>query len=139
MISIERLKETTDEFFDKFCKVDLFNPKPTWSPKWMFKGELPNNSAKGCYAHLNGNEGVYIGVAISDSNKGSGIGSRVSNYWKYDSNKNGVRFYNPTVKGINAIITLPFTVDDFYLAAALEIYLIQHLEPPKNKVHSKYI
>ncbi len=137
MISIEELEETTNEFFDKFCKKGLFNLRPNWSPKWRFRGELPNNSKKGCYAHLNGNEVVYIGMAIGDSNEGSGLGSRISSYWKYASSENGVRIYNPTVKGIDSIITLPFTPNDFYLAAALEVYLIQELEPPKNKTHSR--
>jgi len=105
----------------------------------MFRGEVPNNSKKGCYALLFKDEIVYIGVAIGDSYEGSGLGSRISNYWNYDSNENGVRTYEPTVKGINSIITLPFTPNDFYLAAALEVYLIQKLNPPNNKTHSRKI
>ncbi len=139
MISIEILEKTTNEFFDKFCNDDLFNSRPIWSSKWMFRGEVPNNSKKGCYALLYKDEIVYIGVAIGDSYEGSGLGSRISNYWKYDSNENGVRTYEPTVKGINSIITLPFTPNDFYLAAALEVYLIQKLNPPNNKTHSRKI
>ena len=137
MISINRLKEASNAFFKDFCKIELVNNPPEWSEKWEFKGELTNNSNKGCYAHLNGNEVVYIGLAISDSNNGSGIGSRVSNYWKYDKMIDGVRNYTPLVENVDSIITLPFENDDYYLAAALEIYLIQKLHPPKNKVHSK--
>ncbi|MGK0254852.1 MAG: hypothetical protein ACI9OE_002366 [Mariniflexile sp.] len=45
--------------------------------------------------------------------------------------------YTPTVKDVTAIITLPFSKDSFFLAAALEVYLIQKLEPPRNKMHSR--
>ena len=41
------------------------------------------------------------------------------------------------MKEVDSIITLPFGNDDFYLAAALEVYLIQNLDLKKNKVHSK--
>lgn len=87
--------------------------------------------------HLYKNEVVYIGVAISDYNKGSGLGSRISNYWTYDSSNNGVRTYNPTIEGVDSIITLPFSKESFYLAAALEVYLIKHLQTPRNRTHSK--
>jgi hypothetical protein len=135
MVSIERLEKTTNEFFNKFCKENTIKPK--WSHKWNFKNTLPNNDKKGCYAHLKGDDIVYIGVAISDSNEGSGLGSRISNYWKFVKSENGDRFYEPTVNGIDSIITLPFNTENFYLAAALEIYLIQKLKPSKNRTHSK--
>jgi hypothetical protein len=139
MVSVEKLKETTDEFFEKFCNNDLLNSRPTWSNnKWLFKGELPNNDKKGCYAHLINDEVIYIGLAIGNSYEGSGIGSRVSKYWKKSidySNTNQI--YTPTIKDVTAIITLAFSEDNFYLAPALEVYLIQKLNPPKNRIHSK--
>lgn len=133
MISADKLKETTNDFVEKFCNID----KPIWSEKWCFEGELPYNAEKGCYALLKGNEVLYIGLAISDSNNGSGLGSRISKYWIYHTTKNRIRIYKPTIDGIDSIITLPFTSGNFYLAAALEIYLIQILKPIKNKIHSK--
>ena len=133
MISVEKLKETTNDFFEKFCNID----KPTWSENGYFKGELPYNRNKGCYAHLKGNKVLYIGLAISDSNNGSGLGSRISKYWIYDTTKNGIRIYKSTIDEVDSIITLPFTSKNFYLAAALEIYLIQTLKPIKNKIHSR--
>lgn len=48
-------------------------------------------------------------MAIGDSNEGS-------DYWKYASSENEVRVYNPTVKGIDSIITI-FTPSDAFLFA----------------------
>ncbi|GAA4803261.1 hypothetical protein [Litoribaculum gwangyangense] len=133
MISVEKLKETTNDFFKEFCNID----GPTWSEKWKFEGELPHNTKKGCYAHLKGNEVVYVGLAIGNSFDGSGIGARVSKYWKKSENYSvNKQVYLPTVKDVDSIITLPFEPDNFYLAAALEVYLIQKLKPIKNKIHS---
>lgn len=135
MVSKNDLELKTKEFFDKFwCNNN--NP-PSWSEPWNFKGELPNNSDKGCYAHLLKNEVTYVGLGIGKSYSGSGLGSRISNYWRYKGTNDGVREYEPTVEGVDSIITLPFGKENFYLAAALEVYLIQNLELKKNKVHSK--
>ena len=135
MISIDDLEKATNDFFTKFCREDF--KKPKWSRKWCFNGELPYNQYKGCYAHLNGNEVVYIGLAISNSFDGSGIGSRISKYWKKSQNYSAInQVYEPTIKDVDAIITLPFEINNFYLAAALEIYLIQTLKPTKNRIHS---
>jgi hypothetical protein len=136
MVSVNDLEKTNNEFFYKFCKEDI--SRPNWSNRWCFKDTLPNNDYKGCYAHLVNGEVVYIGLAIGNSFDGSGIGARVSKYWKksvdYDSTN---QIYTSTVEGITAIITLPFEPNNFYLAAALEVYLIQHLDLPRNKIHSK--
>jgi|TARA_R110002020_G_scaffold103640_3_gene242825 hypothetical protein len=135
MVSRNVLELKTKEFFDKFWCLN-HNP-PVWSNPWSFKGELLNNQSKGCYAHLLGNEVTYVGLGIGKSFGGSGLGSRISNYWKYTGTVDGIREYEPIVKEVDSIITLPFGNDDFYLAAALEVYLIQNLDLKKNKVHSK--
>ena len=136
MVSIYDLEKTTIEFFDKFCKEDI--SRPNWSNRWHFKDTLPNNDHKGCYAHLVNDEVVYIGLAIGNSFDGSGIGARVSKYWKKSENYSiSNQSYSPTIKYLTAIITLPFSEDNFYLAAALEVYLIQHLDLPRNKIHSR--
>ena len=136
MISIEDLEKTTVEFFGKFCKENI--SRPNWSDKWEFYNTLPHNNHKGCYAHLIDNEIVYIGLAIGNSFDGSGLGARVSKYWKKSADySNTNQKYTSTVKDVTSIITLPFLDDTFYLAAALEVYLIQHLEPPRNKIHSR--
>jgi hypothetical protein len=136
MVCKSDLELKTKEFFDKFWCLE--NDPPSWSDEWYFKGELPNNQSKGCYAHLLDNEVTYVGLGIGKSYGGSGLGSRISNYWKYSGKiNNGERIYEPTVKDVDSIITLPFCNDDFYIAAALEVYLIQNLDLKKNKVHSK--
>ncbi|WNH08508.1 hypothetical protein [Thalassobellus suaedae] len=138
MISVEKLNETTNEFFNAYCKTGLFDSETIWSPKWNFKGELHNNSRKGCYAHLADNEVVYIGLAIGNSLDGSGIGARVSKYWKKDKDYSSTnQAYTSTVEGVTAIITLPFSEENFYLAAALEVYLIQNLDGLRNKAYSR--
>ncbi len=84
MVNVLDLRKTTNKFFNELCRNDV--SKPTWSDNWYFKDTLPHNDKKGCYAHLNGNEVVYIGLAIGNSFDGSGIGARVSNYWKKSEN-----------------------------------------------------
>jgi hypothetical protein len=135
MINVDDLKKVTNKFFNELCRSDISIPE--WSPKWEFKGEVPHNSEKGCYAHLKNDKVVYIGLGISNSNKGSGLGSRIRDYWNFDYSENGIRYYKSTVEGIDSIITLPFSKENFYLAAALEVYLLQHLDLPRNKIHSR--
>jgi hypothetical protein len=135
MVSIEELQETTDEFFENFCREDF--EKPKWSEKWLFKNTLPNNDKRGCYAHLINDSVVYIGLAIGKSYGGSGIGARVSKYWKKSTNYSITNpIYDSKINDINGIITLPFSEDNFYVAAALEVYLIQKLKGLRNKSYS---
>ncbi|WP_034260463.1 hypothetical protein [Altibacter lentus] len=76
MVTIDALKLKTDEFFDTFWCLDV--NRPVWSSPWYFKGELPHNERKGCYALLLGNEVTYVGLEIGKSYGGSGLGSRIS-------------------------------------------------------------
>jgi len=139
MIYIKDLEVATSEFFSEYCRKEKFGKFPVWSPKWDFKGTLPYNDKKGCYAHLNNkDEVIYIGLGISNSNSGSGIGSRVSNYWTQTNEViDGEKKYKSTVQDVTSIITLPFEKNTFYLAAALEVYLIQNLNGINNRLHSK--
>lgn len=135
MVNVDDLKLKTIEFFDKFWHGK--DSYPSWSEPWFFKGELPHNESKGCYAHILNNEITYVGLGIGKSYGGSGLGSRIKSYWRFTGNKEGsLRIYEPTVKDVDSIITIPFNKDDFYLAAALEVYLIQNLDLKKNRTHS---
>ncbi|MBK5212562.1 MAG: hypothetical protein JJE55_02735 [Flavobacteriaceae bacterium] len=137
MVNVIDLKKATSEFFSKFCKKEAFGEFPEWSSRWEFKGSLPNNERKGCYAILCGDEVIYVGLGISNSNKGSGIGSRVSKYWMSTNEViNGERKYISTSNDITSIITLPFENGTYYLAAALEVYLIYNLKLKNNKSYS---
>lgn len=142
MATLQELEKQTEEFFRMHWFIDSKSttphiPKPEWSEKWLFIGELPNNSMKGCYSWLNqDNEVIYIGSALSKENA---LGSRISNYWTYnDRIENDKRVYSPTnnllQNGVSSIITLPFKEQE-YLVAALEIYLIQTLQPRLNIIH----
>ena len=136
MISRNDLENRTKEFFDKFCSTSLSVPE--WSKPWCFEGTLTNNESKGCYAHLFGEQVAYIGLAIGNSYSGSGIGSRVSKYWKrHPEHTINNQLYLPTVDKVDSIITLPFDNNNYYLAAALEVYLIDKLHPEKNKTYKK--
>lgn len=135
MVNIEMLEKKTSEFFEKFCKKEIVVPQ--WSKPWEFKDTLPNNDQKGCYAHVVGNEIVYIGLAIGNSFDGSGIGARVSRYWKKGIDyRNDNRIYESTKKDVTSIITFPFQPDNYCLAAALEVYLIVNLKPQRNRIHN---
>jgi len=139
--TIKDLKKITEEFFNLYWDTNKLENEeiPTWSENiWEYDGELPSNNKKGCYAHLNGVEVVYIGLGIGKSYDGSGIGARVRNYWKKNTDhiETG-KSYTPTIKDVTGIITLPFPDKYFHLAAALEVFLIQKMPYLKNKVHKK--
>lgn len=139
MVTRNILEKRTKKFFKEFFNEDLIKNQPKWSKeKWSFEGTLPNNDKRGLYAHLKENEVTYIGLGIGKSYDNSGIGSRVSKYWKKSDNYSSEnQKYIPTVESVDAIITLPFDDNNFYLAAALEVYLIKKLKPMKNKTHSR--
>ncbi|MBK5212565.1 MAG: hypothetical protein JJE55_02750 [Flavobacteriaceae bacterium] len=138
MFIIKDLEVATSEFFSEYCRKEKFGEFPEWSNKWTFKGTLPYNNEKGCYAHLNKkDEVIYVGLGISNSNQGSGIGSRVSKYWTSTNEYvDSEKLYKSADDNVTSIVTIPFKDDTFYLAPALETYLIQKLTPTKNRIHS---
>jgi len=139
MITIDNLISTTNDFFHRY-----WNPKngttPNWEKKeWFFNGTIPNHDKQGCYALLRNDEIVYIGLGIS---KGSGIyenhglGYRIKRYFKVNTEiQLNPTQYLPTEKWqeLTSIITIGFPNEHFCLASALEIYLINHLNPLRNK------
>lgn len=144
--NLTNLREVTLEFFKKHWNSSSKNPPPEWSAKWMFLGEVPNNTRKGCYCFLKDDEVKYVGVALNSGlpgYKGHSLGARISKYWRRDSkgkDESGNQFYKPAEnlisEGINGITTLPFPDDDQeYLALALELFLIRKLAPKMNIIH----
>ncbi len=116
--------------------------RPEWSPEWIFEGELPNHNRQGCYALFSEDEIIYIGVGIgkgSGQYKNNGIGYRTKRYWCLNKDENRSTRYAPTSdwEAVGYIRTIGFEPEDAYLAAALEIYLIERLDPPRNSQHKR--
>ena len=127
--NVHDLRKATEYFFDTF--INRNNTEyAEWSEPWYFNGELPNNEkGGGCYALFVDNELVYIGKGIG---KNSGLASKVSKLWVLN-NGNLEQKYKPSKEfpDITSIMTIGFDTHNF-LAAALEIYLIETLLPPRN-------
>lgn len=126
----KELRKATEYFFATFINRDNAE-YAEWSEPWCFNGELPNNDKNaGCYGLFAGDELVYIGKGLG---KNSGLASKVSKRWV--SNKGDLeQQYIPSKEfpDITSIMTIGFE-DHSFLAAALEIYLIEVLLPPRNK------
>ncbi len=134
------LNHATRSFFDMYWKHDFGKP-PAWIDlEWAFNGSIPNHDKQGCYAILQEGEIVYI---VSGIGKGGGsylnhgLGYRLKRYFKVNKERlTGVSQYVPTdpFKGITGILTIGFD-NHYWLAAALEIYLINQLHPVLNRNH----
>ncbi len=136
----------TDTFFRLYWKED-FGSAPTWSDPWDFNCELPNNGLKGCYALVDeSDEVIYVGVAIGHTfapykSKGAyqpgGLGARLKAYWKVDKEPFAQSKYTttPNWQKVKCIRTIGFNDDHYWLAAALEVFLIDKLKPIKNSKH----
>ena len=80
---------------------------------------------------------VYVGIGIGKNGNGlytgHGLGNRLNRIWKSASKNEYVPL--PKYDFVNHIRTISFEGEDlssFWLAAALEVYLIQVLKPEKN-------
>jgi len=128
--TIIELEKYTNEFFDIYWKTE-FGERPTWSDEWQFRNEVPNRKEKGCYALFDSEEVSYVGKAVGRGKlDDGGIGQRVSDYWKKGNDQ-----YAPTEKNktwLTSIRTIPFPSEHFYLALALEVFLIRKLSPRRN-------
>ena len=149
MITVSDLGKKTNDFFDLHWGENIKEKAPKWSEeKWIFKGSIPNREKPGCYALLSKDETIiYIGVGAGKGQggiyKGWGLGHRLKRYWRVKKNKKHChlenREYEPTEKwnDIAAIITIGFPKEYWYLAYALEQFLIAELNPPRNSAGKK--
>jgi hypothetical protein len=138
MTSFQRLVVESNNFFKLYWNP-INGAQAHWSEPWHFKGPVPDGNKKGCYALFSSHELINIGVGIGKSSgidEGSGLGSRLNNYWQVKKDKNGSQ-YKPTSKWqeITSIRTIAFDESHYWLAAALEIFLIHKLNPPRNTQH----
>lgn len=136
------LNSLTKKFLDEHSKNKY--TEPLWSEQWKFKGEIPNQAKQGVYAFLDENsEVVYIGVGASKGGgiyEGAGLGSRLGRIWKKHSltplHEDGSKLYEKTdsYKYIHSVVTFALEPTEWYLAYALEYYLISKMLPTKNKL-----
>lgn len=129
----------TEEFFRLHWNLNKQQPK--WSDQYKLQGAVPNGDQPGCYALLENNNVVYIGLGAS---KGGGIyeehglGARLNSHvlvWDRSvSVPIAERRYKPKDKwqGITSIYTIGFPKDYGYLSSALEAFLIKNLSPAHN-------
>lgn len=122
-------------------------PHPSWSKPWRFQGGIPNHKLPGCYALLKGDEVVYIGTGAGKGKlryQGSGLGSRLQRYCSRDFTVKATdpagRQYKPTARapGITALATIGFHPRYWYLAPALEAFLIDRLHPKRNAIGRRW-
>lgn len=132
-----KLKEITDKFFELHWNKSL-GVQPEWSNHWKYYGTIPNNDKRGCYALFEGDNLVKVGIGIGHSVPryyGSGLGERLKKYQCTDMSKNDRHACKPTEqwKDLTSLMTIGFDESNYYLAAALEVYLIINLKPMHNK------
>lgn len=134
-MSQDKLDELTNSFMESHWNRLVHENPPYWSDFWNFTGPIPNGSYKGCYALYSETELIYVGVAID-----AAINVRTASYTNVAANgyNNLNRPYKPIkeweLNGLKAIRTIGFPDFQWYLAAALEKYLISELKPRYNKL-----
>lgn len=139
MSTINDLLQVTEEFFKLYWNPSN-GPPPKWSEQWDFNSPIPNNDKRGCYSLFKGKEIKYIGVGIGKSfgnYHGSGLGDRLKRYWQVNKDHGTSVKYKPTKNWaeLSSLITIGFSKEHYHLAAALEIYLINRLNPVRNSQH----
>jgi hypothetical protein len=145
--TIATLKSGTREFFSRHWDRRRLGPAPTWSSAWEFLGGIPNNDRPGCYVLLQGEDVVYIGSAVGKGKArypNSGLGGRLQAYCSRDfsvkASDVASRRYKPTAtaNGVTALATIGFETKHWYLATALELFLIDRLRPKRNRVGRRW-
>ena len=133
MPTINNLAHETKEFFKRYWNSVNGQP-PDWSEGWDFDSTIPNNEKRGCYALIKGKEVIYIGVGIGS---GDGLGHRLNRCWKVNKNGKKDKKYMPSKDWmeLTTLMTIGFSEEHYSLAAALEIFLINKLNPKINSLH----
>jgi hypothetical protein len=138
MITEQDLLSATESFFRLYWKKE-FGKYPIWSDHWFFDGTIPDGDKRGCYALFSKDEIIYIGLGIGRSFGpyiGSGLGDRLKRYWKVNKSGNGPQYtQREKWEEVTSICTIALPEKHYPLAAALEIFLIRQLRPPKNIQH----
>lgn len=128
-MSLAEIQKHTAEFFRRHIQSIEENQLPTWSERWNFIGTIPNYDRSGCYALFSDDVLLYVGVSEDT------IANRTNNYTRMAPGARSIdvtiRPYVPTAywaeRGMNGIRTIGLPNEYFYLAPALESYLIANL------------
>jgi len=137
---MKELNINTEEFLKQHLIIDQ-NEKAALNWLLMEGNSLPSQDRPGCYAFLS-EEGniLYIGVGAgrgpSDLYKDCGLGSRVFSYLKTRANLPNIEFKSKRYKDCKKIATIGLHPDFWYLAYALEQYLISKIKPKLNSIAS---
>lgn len=138
--TIEDLKRLTSVFFKRHWNQSVLGSNvPQWSEPWYFEGGIPNNGSRGCYAFFNQKDDLlYVGIGIGLNGTGRytghGLGSRLNRIWETIPGERGKYQATESYSHVHHIRTISFGEEGgpFWLAAALEIFLIYNLKPEKN-------
>lgn len=136
------LEEYTDEFFRLHWNDDLIgDQRPEWNT-WNLNG-VPLEAARGgCYAIYEGEDLLYIGVAVTEgkntakTGKKYGLLKRLERHVLRKGPKGSLRYLPQERKAqwqnITTIRLIGFPDQYRHLAAALEAYLINRLTTTVN-------
>ena len=139
MITVSQLHQATTKFFDRYIAKNLDLPT-TWSaPKKTdgTSGLSPNGDRSGCYALLAGDEVKYVGVGRSWK-KGryqeNALDARIRAHGLLVDKATNTYITRDKWRalGIDSLVTIGFPHELFFLASALEDYLINELKPEGN-------
>lgn len=141
MPTINGLKQATKRFMNLHWHADS-GPEPDWSDGFPINGTsglVTNGNMSGCYAIVKEDELLYVGVGRSMSKgiyKDNALDTRIRRHVYRVHRASNTYMALPKWKdaGATHVVTIGFPTEVFYLASALEEFLIYALTPPHNTV-----
>ncbi|MCT0230717.1 hypothetical protein KQ306_07615 [Synechococcus sp. CS-1324] len=128
----EALKDATARFLELHWPSGVGEAAPCWVTLWSLRspGPIPNHDKQGCYTIFEHREIVSIGLAAS-TGAGRGIGSRLYKHVlciDWEGSDYSIRYSKPEERWLSALhgTMLAFVEKFYYLAPALDVYLIRH-------------
>lgn len=112
--------------------------RPHWKnwDEFLF-GSVPNYELGGCYALFSESGLQYVGLGASKGNvlyPEHGISRRLMAHVLKSDRPRGKQWsqLRESWSSVTSILTIGFSNDYSYMAAALETFLIRELDPPRN-------
>jgi len=142
-LTVNNVEEKTKEFLKLHWRTELLESvelPEAWAA-YNLKGAVPYGDRQGCYALVEDDQVVYIGLGASRGGglySEHGLGARLNSHvLKWDrsiASDIESRVYLPQDRwtNITEIFTYGFPSGYGYLACSLEAYLISKLDPPEN-------
>jgi len=130
----KQLKQKVGEFLKKLNlskDVCMINPPYNTIDDYKKKKSWESADRPGVYAFYSDSENLqYIGTSVL-------LGGRLGHYFKYSKIDGSGESKNPNSKDTKWVVTIGFEKDYWFLACALEQYLISKLNPERNKYIKK--